>query len=199
MKIKNTDILFYNANLNPNLYPNSAGVSEQIIHFSVSLKQSFQYFFIGVLTSLLPWGMITSFHNFLQISALCDNLLHHSTIHHMLPTMITTTEYTFWALYFCTTHSTYKGTYPFQTGPMQKLKKKNHQKSLLWSFYRSQKPWKHQFCWPIFCPTCKIVFLFGLLQTIQIKIKISQISVLIIQDSSFSGKLVPWTWILRFF
>ena len=35
--------------------------------------------------------------------------------------------------------------------------------------------------------------------TFQIFSKISKISVLIIHDSSFSGKSVPWTLILRFF
>ena len=44
--------------------------------------------------------------------------------------------------------------------------------------------------------TQKTQFLVGLFRFFS---KISQISVLIIHDSSFSGKSVPWTWILRFF
>ena len=43
---------------------------------------------------------------------------------------------------------------------------KSHKKALLWAFYRSQNPSKHPFL-SFFYTTCKIVFLFGLLQARQ--------------------------------
>ena len=86
------------------------------------------------------------------------------------------------------THSTYKGPYPFQTVPMPKiyriLTSVDPMHFLAYSSImgepkknRSQKPSKHQ-KFTFFCPSCKIVFLFGLLQTIQINIEINLIKYL---------------------
>ena len=103
-----------------------------------------------------------------------------------------------------TTHSTYKGPYPFQTVPMPKiyriLTSVDPMHFLAYSSImgepkknRSQKPSKHQ-KFTFFCPSCKIVFLFGLLQTIliQLKINLKKNINIHVHSPNFHAKLESW-------
>ena len=86
--------------------------------------------------------------------------------------------------YNYTTHSTYRGEISFQAGPMQTfdrvLTSVDPMHFIAYSSIigeppqkRVAKALKHTKKLPFFCPSCKIVFLFGLLQTIQINIETS--------------------------